>query len=148
MTFDIFDQPSLPAFFKLLPHRVQLSVVDPKLFFLDPDPTFQIISHPAYFREPKFVYKICHLFIVLKHSVRLNISVNFSLKYINNRKRKWVFYIKTIKFLYISLFCRSVRIRIRNDLYRIRIRIWLKVSDPTGSGSTTSYLYYKLTKEG
>ncbi len=31
------------------------------------------------------------------------------------------------------------RIRIRNDLFRIRIRILQKVPDPTGSGSTTLY---------
>ena len=48
--------------------------MDPKLFFSDPDLTFQIISDPApdpvsdpsYFREKKNVYKIFYVYIVLK----------------------------------------------------------------------------------
>jgi len=47
--------------------------------------------------------------------------------------------------LQIHLGSGAARIRIRNDFFRIRIRIMLKVSALTRSGSTTLFRSFRLT---
>ncbi len=107
----------LPCF---IPH----SFVDPEWIFSDPDPTFHSASDLAWIFSDilniyfTFVFPSCEC-------VRLYIMTS----YVKAFHGKNFFLIKR----------KSTDARIRKDFFRIciRIRNLLKVSDPTGSGSTT-----------
>ena len=129
-------------------HRVLVSsVADPKLFFrIWIRPLFSIrIRLFRSFRirhiwgGKNVIHKsLIFIFILSWKGVRPNISVNFSLKYINKIKIKY-FFIKKIEimiFLFIFIWKNSFQIRIGPDPKRF-IRIRQKVSAPTGSGSAT-----------
>jgi hypothetical protein len=110
------------------------SVVDPKLFVTEPDPTFQRVSDPTFQRvpDPDPTFK--------KLRIRFGSDPNFLLfstgilySYYSQNYAIDPF---LIVFINISIqFQILTRIRIR--YLKLRIRIRQKVPDPCGSGSTT-----------
>ncbi len=111
--------------------------------FSDPDPTFQLVSHilNINFTIAFLSCKCVRLHIMMRHT--LSLFGNFLLQKKNLLFKIEIFCWEIVKFFKFFTF-RVVLLhfgttagRIRNDYFRIPIRIQLKVSEPTGSGSIT-----------
>jgi hypothetical protein len=93
-----------------------ISVVDPKLFFSDPDPIFVRVLDPDSDPDPLWLVKSYGSIFFKCHNYQI------------------AYFLMIFDKVHLLL---RIRIRIHNLKLRIRIRILQKVSDPYGSGSTT-----------
>ncbi len=112
-------------------------------FFSNPDPTFRLVSDPTWIFPNILDINFTLVFLPCK-CVRLLIfcrDISLLWEYFFWQKEIYIFNMSSFVFQgsYTSNSFGSRAAQIRNDFFRIRIRmrVLLKVSDPTGSGFTT-----------